>query len=840
MKTPLKDGSRSSFLITKDLEEEAVSLESSSCDSIAEMCLNSNYSRVLCAEIIEDIVKKSVVKALDNIELDALIESSIESHHSDKPVEESPLKKIFDTVCDRMNTGPKKSLDDIFEEVLGEAGVKALSSKVECIEVLCSEECVSRDCNIIPYDVVQELSSRFQSMSSNKIHGYLLERLTLQKEMGFDSETVFILKGHRFCKGSLKSYFGISEYMVKTVRREHNNGQTKLIHGNKGNLYFSEGRSTVISFIQHFAEVHCENLPDKHCLQLPSYINIKTIYELYCERLRPTDKVISERQFYEIFNKFFGSSRREDSEMPRIVFQSHHTHPICTTCAKINDLRKNVRNETDSKYYENLKRLHMCEVRRKYLKFTYRRELPIRYPNDYCHIGIDDMDQVKLQSPHIVRNTKELSNLLKLKNHLTGVIVTNGHLENDGFFKAFLNNDQFCQDSNKTITIIFDVLQNIQNSIGKLPRKLMVQTDNCSKDLKNMYVLAFYFLLVEMGVFESVLVSHMPPGHTHNDVDFCFGLIAQQLKKLDIPTFEDLKRKLANIRIKGNNVLVEELIHTTDFKKFVEDGHLLQIQGVRSFSQFLIRKENVQTKLFVKLDELDDNFAISGGIKLLKNIPNKIKLEVSPFRMNTGYGEVYESIMSKYIPSLDSKFSEHQISQIKFDWEERIKFLIDMNQADYSPIDLCLLRPQQSDECSSIQKVAHIQSSSNDHVSISATFYPLEASDVQVSSLQKNTSLVFYTKVKKSRPWIGLLESWNEDQRLVTVQWLKKDKQKFKLHINGDGSPYLSSLEVESIMFADVLQNLSESKSREGPYTLDSYIKQEIVNAYKERDNALG
>ena len=177
-------------------------------------------------------------------------ESSIESHHSDKPVEESPLKKIFDTVCDRMNTGPKKSLDDIFEEVLGEAGVKALSSKVECIEVLCSEECVSRDCNIIPYDVVQELSSRFQSMSSNKIHGYLLERLTLQKEMGFDSETVFILKGHRFCKGSLKSYFGISEYMVKTVRRELNNGQIKLIHGNKGNLYFSEDRSTVISFIQ--------------------------------------------------------------------------------------------------------------------------------------------------------------------------------------------------------------------------------------------------------------------------------------------------------------------------------------------------------------------------------------------------------------------------------------------------------------------------------------------------------------------------------------------------------------------------------------------------------------
>ena len=153
------------------------------------------------------------------------------------------------------------------------------------------------------------------------------------------------------------------------------------------------------------------------------------------------------------------------------------------------------------------------------------------------------MDQAKLQSPYFCQKTKELSNLLKLKNHLTGVIITNGKFENDRVYKVFVNNDQFTQGSNKTISIMFEILASVQTELKKLPRKLMIQSDNCGKDLKNQYVLAFYYLLVELDIFDEVLVSHMPPGHTHNDVDFCFGIIAQKLKKLNIPSFEALNIK---------------------------------------------------------------------------------------------------------------------------------------------------------------------------------------------------------------------------------------------------------------------------------------------------------
>ena len=64
----------------------------------------------------------------------------------------------------------------------------------------------------------------------------------------------------------------------------------------------------------------------------------------------------------------------------------------------------------------------MNEIRDKYLKFCDRRESSIRYPSDYLHVGVDDMEQRKIESPYFPTVTKELSNLLKLNNHLTGML----------------------------------------------------------------------------------------------------------------------------------------------------------------------------------------------------------------------------------------------------------------------------------------------------------------------------------------------------------------------------------------------------------------------------------
>ena len=82
---------------------------------------------------------------------------------------------------------------------------------------------------------------------------------------------------------------------------------------------------------------------------------------------------------------------------------------------------------------------------------------------------------------------------------------------------VFVYRNSSLSDSNKTISILFDVLTHIQHLIGKLPRKLFIQTDNCPRDLKNQFVFSFYWALVDLNIFEEILVSHMPVGHTHGE-----------------------------------------------------------------------------------------------------------------------------------------------------------------------------------------------------------------------------------------------------------------------------------------------------------------------------------
>ena len=139
------------------------------------------------------------------------------------------------------------------------------------------------------------------------------------------------------------------------------------------------------------------------------------------------------------------------------------------------------KNESETIYASTRKKKHMQEIKQKYLQFCDRRELAVRFPEDYLHLSLDDIDQTKIKTPSAIQNTKNCSGMLKLDNHCTGVIVTNGKFTGDRRVYAYLNSNQFPQDSNKTVSILFDVLLDVKEKVGKLPKKLFVQSDNCSR-----------------------------------------------------------------------------------------------------------------------------------------------------------------------------------------------------------------------------------------------------------------------------------------------------------------------------------------------------------------------
>lgn len=378
----------------------------------------------------------------------------------------------------------------------------------------------------------------------------------------------------------------------------------------------------------------------------------------------------------------------------------------------------------------------------------------------------------------------------------------------------------------------------VKEELGKLPRKLFIETDNCSRDLKNQYLFSFYWSLVDLGIFEQVIVSHMPVGHTHGEVDQIFSMFASHLRKLEIPTFEKLLIELKKIKIKSVPIIVKEMEYATDFVKRIVPS-LLNIDGHRSFFQFMFRKENEKTKMYVKADMLDNAWQFGDGIKLFETLPDLKNLTIAPFRTESEYSEIFKSVWNKYIPSLEGKYGYEQIQEVKKLWESRITRLIGLKEANFQAFDIFKLVTTPNTDDLAIDVVEEVL---ENEPTLTATFYPVEIKDFDVEDLVEDCSIVFYTRSKTSRPWIGLFMGMDNEgpTARLKVQWVKKVKKLYVLDTVADGSPYLSFLDIDSVMFTSVLRNVSFRSARTGPYLLDRETRTQIMKAYVERDSVLG
>ena len=106
--------------------------------------------------------------------------------------------------------------------------------------------------------------------------------------------------------------------------------------------------------------------------------------------------------------------------------------------------------------------------------------------------------QNKMNLPSLIRTPKSCQNLWRWRSHLTGVLA-----HGKGTY-GYFDYVQWPHDSNLTITTLLLTLAQIAKD-GPLPRKLLLQMDNCIRENKNKYVFEFLALLVEIGTFTEVL-----------------------------------------------------------------------------------------------------------------------------------------------------------------------------------------------------------------------------------------------------------------------------------------------------------------------------------------------
>ena len=128
---------------------------------------------------------------------------------------------------------------------------------------------------------------------------------------------------------------------------------------------------------------------------------------------------------------------------------------------------------------------------------------------------MDAATQVVMQLPHFKQDDKLTIDAKRIPMHLMACLCHG----RGAFCYAFTYNMK--HGANVTIEILHRVLQNVWKKDGKLPRTFYLQLDNTSKQCKNRYVLGFLGLLVEWGLVDTIILSFLPVGHTHEDIGAC-------------------------------------------------------------------------------------------------------------------------------------------------------------------------------------------------------------------------------------------------------------------------------------------------------------------------------
>ena len=182
---------------------------------------------------------------------------------------------------------------------------------------------------------------------------------------------------------------------------------------------------------------------------------------------------------------------------------------------------------------------------------------------------IDGMDQAKWRCPRNLASSAAFESLWRPQLHVTGVIV-HGILE-----CYFILPPDTAKDSNMNATCInraLDLVREHQEMEGKaMPRTLIINSDNTTRESKNQFFLCSECILVAQDKFEVVHQEFLKTGHTHNELDQRFGTVATTLNRAPILETEDEFKDwlLNNVQpARGRKLHVELLTSTMNFKKW--------------------------------------------------------------------------------------------------------------------------------------------------------------------------------------------------------------------------------------------------------------------------------
>ena len=190
------------------------------------------------------------------------------------------------------------------------------------------------------------------------------------------------------------------------------------------------------------------------------------------------------------------------------------------------------------------------------------------------------MDQNKLRTPRNLSSSKLFEALWRPTCHLTGLII---HGIGEYYY---VSDPDIRKDSNANAELLARTLDRARSAlqrkgINEFPPRLVLQTDNTSREQKNTNGLMFLAWLVATCVFQSSQLNTMMVGHTHIDADQRFSTIGAEIKTTTVLEEPSDFQKVIQGQVKGctgREVIAEVVPGTRSWPEFFEQLGL-QLSG---------------------------------------------------------------------------------------------------------------------------------------------------------------------------------------------------------------------------------------------------------------------
>ena len=341
-------------------------------------------------------------------------------------------------------------------------------------------------------------------------------------------------------------------------------------------------KDTIINFLDRISDDVAEVMPDSSEVHLPLFRkeDVHSLFVRDFSKLYPTLQPPSLSYFYVIWQEYrFNVKVRKRSRFTK-----------CTKCEQLRSAMEAalIKNQpTDDIRSEQMNHLEFvaCE-RREYMKKV---ELAILRPAKYLSAIIDGADQHDFSLPHFVTKIKEARGN-GMRTHLIGALR---HSSNKAL-RLYTMSDDHATGSNHIVETVHRFIQDVA-ARGYVPKHFFLQLDNCVRENKNKYLMAYLDALVKWEVFDAVEIGFLPVGHTHSDIDQCFSTTSDRLKYHNAVTLDDLHEQLK--KCYNERTTVERMTKVVNWSQLCDQSKCINnISNITQYRFFKIMLSDAETK----------------------------------------------------------------------------------------------------------------------------------------------------------------------------------------------------------------------------------------------------